>query len=113
MTEHIKWLEENYPLMTAEFKQIQKEQYKLFCKKQRDYGPGNIAVGTPVRTKEDILLSLIGLWFRMNDKLQRLKQLVVLNREPAVKNEPIEDSYLDISNYGIMAEVVRRKKWGE
>ena len=28
--------------MMAEFKKIQAEMYETFCKKQRNYGPGNI-----------------------------------------------------------------------
>ena len=28
------------------------------------------------------------------------------------KDEPLEDSYLDVSNYGIMATIVGRGKWG-
>ena len=50
----IKYMEETYPEMTSEFKQIQRDQYELFCKKQYDYGPQNIAVGTILKTKEDI-----------------------------------------------------------
>ena len=33
----IKYMEETYPEMTSEFKQIQRDQYELFCKKQYDY----------------------------------------------------------------------------
>ena len=43
-------------------------QYETFCKKQRNYGPGNISVGSELVTKDDVKLSLTGLWFRMNDK---------------------------------------------
>ena len=39
-------LESEYPLMTDEFKRLQRIQYETFCRKQLDYGPGNIAVGT-------------------------------------------------------------------
>jgi hypothetical protein len=53
------------------------------------------------------------LWFRMNDKLQRVKTLLMNNRESAVKDEPLEDAYLDVSNYGIMATIVGRDKWGK
>ena len=111
--EHVKYLEEHYPEMTEEFKNIQREQYELFCEKQHDYGPGNIAVGTSLDTEEDIKLSLTGLWFRMNDKIQRLKNMLISNRESAVKDEPVEDAYLDVSNYGIMAMIVQKGKWGK
>ena len=106
-------LEAEYPLMTDEFKRLQRIQYETFCRKQLDYGPGNISVGTQLKTEEDIKLSLTGLWFRMNDKIQRLKTLLMSNRESFVKDEPIEDAYMDVSNYGIMATIVRNNKWGK
>ena len=28
--------------------------YETFCKKQRNYGSGNISVGTPLETEDDI-----------------------------------------------------------
>ena len=109
----VKYMERTYPEMTGEFLKIQTEQYELFCRKQYDYGPQNIAVGTILKTPEDIKLSLLGLWFRMNDKLQRVKTLLMTGRESAVKDEPLEDAYLDVSNYGIMATIVGRGKWGK
>jgi len=60
-----------------------------------------------------VKLSLTGLWFRMNDKLQRVKTLLMNNRENAVKDEPLEDAFLDVSNYGIMATIVKNGKWGK
>ena len=106
-------MEREWPEMTKEFKKIQQEQYELFLHKQHDYGPGNISVGTQLQTPEEIKLSLTGLWFRMNDKLQRMKTLLLNDRESAVKDEPLEDAYLDVSNYGIMATIVGRDKWGK
>ena len=105
-------MEKEWPEMTAEFKRLQKEQYELFCRKQHDYGPGNISVGTQLQTDDEIKLSLTGLWFRMNDKIQRLKTLLMGNKESAV-DEPLEDAYLDVSNYGIMATIVKNGKWGK
>ena len=109
----VTYMEQEWPQMTTEFKKIQREQYELFLNKQHDYGPGNISVGTQLQTPEEIKLSLTGLWFRMNDKLQRVKTLLMNDRESAVKDEPLEDAYLDVSNYGIMATIVGRDKWGK
>ena len=106
-------MEEEWPEMTKEFKKIQKEQYELFLYKQHDYGPGNISVGTFLVTPEEIKLSLTGLWFPMNDKLQRVKTLLLGDKKSVVKDEPLEDAYLDVSNYGIMATIVGRGKWGK
>ena len=105
-------MEVEWPEMTKEFKRLQREQYELFCRKQHDYGPGNISVGTTLQTDEEIHLSLTGLWFRMNDKIQRLKTLLLSGRETAV-GEPLEDAYLDVSNYGIMSTIVKNGKWGK
>ena len=107
----VKYIEEEYPETAKSFKEIQKEQYELFCRKQMDYGPKNISVGTDLRTDEDVKLSLTGLWFRINDKIERLKQLVVLDK--AAQNEPMIDAFSDLSVYGIIAQIVHRKKWGK
>ena len=87
----IKQCEEKYPETTAEFKKILKEQYEIFCKKQLNYGPDNISVGTRLETPEEVKLSQTGLWFRMNDKVQRLKQLVLLGK-PDTVGEAVEDT---------------------
>ena len=109
----VEQMEREWPEMTQEFKKIQREQYELFLHKQHDYGPGNISVGTQLQTEDEIHLSLTGLWCRMNDKIQRLKNLLMSGRENAVEGEPLEDAYLDVSNYGIMATIVSRSKWGK
>ena len=108
----VEFIEKNYPQMAKEFKRICNEQYELFCMKQSNYGPSNIAVGTELKRDEDIKLSLTGLWFRMNDKIQRLKNLLILGTKDFV-NESTEDTFQDVSNYGIIAQLVSRKKWGK
>jgi len=106
----VKWCEEKYPELTAEYKKIMMEQYILFCKKHRNYGTSNINVGTNLETDADIKLSLTGLWFRVNDKIQRLKNLVVLG-EPDTVGESIEDTLQDLSVYGIIAQIVQQGKF--
>jgi hypothetical protein len=49
----------------------------------------------------------------MNDKIQRLKNLLMSGRDNAVQDEPLEDAFLDVSNYGIMATIVKNGKWGK
>ena len=109
----VEQMEKEWPEMTKEFRRLQREHYELFLKKQHDYGPGNISVGTQLQTEEEVHLSLTGLWFRMNDKIQRLKTLLMGKRGNAVEGEPMEDAYLDVSNYGIMATIVKNGKWGK
>lgn len=108
----IKQCEEMYPEMTKEFKKILKDNYELFCRKQLNYGPDNISVGTRCETPEELKLSQTGLWFRMNDKIQRLKQLVVLGKNDTV-GESIQDTYSDLSVYGVIAQIVSRGKWAK
>ena len=108
--EAVKWCEDNYPDMTTEYKKIMMEQYVLFCKKHRNYGTGNINVGTNLETNSDVKLALTGLWFRLNDKIQRLRQLVV-NGEPDTVGESVTDSFQDLSVYSIIAQIVQKKKF--
>ena len=86
--------------------------YSTFCKKQRNYGPDNISVGSLLESSDDINVALTGLWFRKNDKIQRLKQLVVKG-QPDEVGEAIEDTYQDLSVYGIISQIVTRKKWAK
>ena len=108
--EAVKWCEDNYTEMTSEYKKIMMEQYILFCRKHRNYGPSNINVGTNLDTDSDVKLALSGIWFRLNDKVQRLKQLVV-NGQPDTVGESIKDTYQDLSVYGIIAQIVSQKKF--
>jgi hypothetical protein len=105
-------IEKEYPGMTQEYLKICMEQYETFCKKQSNYGPTNISVGTALVTDEDIKLSLIGLWFRMQDKISRLKQMVVLGAKDNV-GEAVDDTFQDLSVYGIIAQLVKRGKWAK
>ena len=108
----IKYNEKEYPETAKEFQKIQFEQWSTFCKKQMDYGPSNIAMGTSLKTKEDRRLSLIGLIVRINDKIQRLMNLVVKHNRDA-QNEPVMDAFKDLSVYGIIAQIVDNGKWGK
>ena len=111
-TNPVEWLEEHYPTMTNEFKRIQGEQYKLFCRKQYDYGPMNIAMGTDLSKMEDIKLAITALVVRINDKVTRLINLVIKNDREGV-NESVDDSFVDLSVYGVIAQIVRNKKWAK
>ena len=106
----VEWCEKKYPELTQEYKKIMMEQYILFCKKHRNYGCANINVGTNLETDADVKLSLTGLWFRLNDKIQRLKNLVVMG-EPDTVGEAIDDTFQDLSIYGIIAQIVKQKKF--
>lgn len=105
-------IETDYPEMMQEYRRIMWHQYEVFCKKQSNYGPSNISLGTDLTKDEDVKMSLIGLWFRMNDKIQRLKNLVVLGKSDTVGESEI-DTFQDLSVYGIIAQLVSNKKWAK
>ena len=107
----IKFIEQEYPETAKEFQKIQFEQWETFCRKQMDYGPSNIAMGTSLRSDDERRLSKIGLIVRINDKIQRLMNLVVKNNREA-QNEPTMDAFKDLSVYGIIAQIVDNGKWG-
>jgi hypothetical protein len=82
---------------------IYDELLAILVKKQADYGPFNIwnAPGG----------ALNGLMVRMSDKLERQKNLIYKNIEP--NNESLEDSFVDMANYAIIALMVQRGVWAK
>lgn len=107
----IQKMKAEHPIIADAYESIMQEQYELFARKMLDYGKGNIAVGTELATEEEVKLALVGLFFRMNDKVQRLKNLVALNKESQVTTESIQDTYQDLSIYGIIAQIVASGRW--
>ena len=111
-TDAIAYIEKNYPETAKEFQRIQFEQWETFCKKQMDYGPSNISMGTGVGKAVNVKLATTALVVRINDKVQRLLNLVVTHNRNA-QNEPVEDAFKDLSVYGIIAQIVKNGKWGK
>lgn len=70
------------------------EQKEIMVGKQRDYGHENITS-----------MGELGILVRANDKIARLKNLVIGKRKP--KNEVIEDSWRDLLNYALIALMLR------
>jgi hypothetical protein len=103
--------EKTYPELAEEFRKIQAEQYELFAGKMMDYGLGNISLGSTLEDQDDINLSITGIWLRCNDKINRLKNILKRNGKNYVAGEAAIDSFIDISNYGIIAQLVMRGKW--
>ncbi len=107
----IEVFELEYPILADEFRQIQKEMYKMFARKHMDYGLNNIALGGDVlNNKDDKQFSLTGLCIRLTDKISRLKNLLI-NGRSFVQGEGMEDTFIDIANYGIIGLLVGRNKW--
>jgi|TARA_B110001469_G_C9543543_1_gene269829 hypothetical protein len=102
---------EEYPDLSNEFIKIQAEMYAMFAAKHMDYGLNNIALGGDiVNNSNDKQFSLTGLCIRLTDKISRLKNLLV-NGRSFVKGEGMEDTFIDIANYGIIGLLVGRDKW--
>lgn len=104
-------MEAKYPIMTTAFKEIQREQYVLFCKKQKSYGRGNIMLGGDIESTEDKQGAVRGIVIRMNDKMQRLLNLVIKGVVNPIDDESVDDTFLDLSVYGIIARIVKLGKW--
>jgi hypothetical protein len=80
--------------------QILGEMRATMIKKQFDYGPGNIAE-----------FGELGVLVRTADKYNRLKNLLYAQGgEP--RNESLDDTWLDLADYGLIALMVRRGTWG-
>ena len=112
MNNIVKEIESSYPETCKEFKRIQKEQYETFCKKQFAYGQHNITLGMDMGDPDSRHLSITAIIIRINDKVQRLFNLV-LKRKTKAQNEPVEDAFKDLSVYGIIAQIVSNEKWGK
>lgn len=74
------------------------ENVALLNRKHRDYSAENITA-----------FGEFGVLVRVNDKICRLKNLLTVGMEP--KNESVEDSWLDLANYALIAQLIRRKIW--
>ena len=107
----IQGFEKEYPELSKEFKNIQKEMYTMFARKHMDYGLNNIALGGDiVNNSDDKQFSLTGLCIRLTDKISRLKNLLI-NGRSFVEGEGMQDTFIDIANYGIIGLLVGRNKW--
>lgn len=77
--------------------EVMVEIFEVFQTKQHDYGPSNISD-----------MGINGVMTRVYDKVARLKQLST-STEP--QNESLEDTWIDLTDYGVIALLVRRLKW--
>jgi len=76
------------------------ENIKLLDQKQLDYGSRNISG-----------FGIFGVVVRMNDKFERIKNLFNSGRRRRAANESIRDSFKDIANYAVIAEMLETGKW--
>ena len=106
------YIKEHYPETEEMFQKELNNMYLTFCSKQFDYGPNNIAMGTLLSNDKEISMSLLGIIVRLNDKVNRLVNLATKHDFKA-QNEPIEDAFLDVAIYCVMALIVKSGKWSK
>jgi hypothetical protein len=107
----IEQFEQEYPTLAKSYKEILKQQYELFASKMLSYGIDNISLGTRLETPDEKKLSLTGVYIRCMDKINRLKNLIVFNKTNPLNDESIEDTYKDLVNYNIIAQLVYKNLW--
>ena len=102
-------LKKEYPTIYDGYQSIIDEQFELFAKKHLDYGMHNVSAGTNLDTADEVEFAMIGLWYRLSDKINRWKNMIISGRK--AQNETLIDTYQDITNYGIIAQLVERGFW--
>ena len=79
------------------FERICQELVKTFLKKHKDYGKANI-----------LDMGELGIAFRISEKFNRIKHLLMNGKKPT--NERLDDSWIDIGVYAVIA-ILLRKGW--
>jgi len=102
-------LKKEYPTIYNGYMAIMEEQLELFSKKHLDYGMHNITAGTSLANEDERSFALTGLWYRISDKVNRWKNMIITGRK--AQNETLIDTYQDLANYGIIAQLVERGMW--
>jgi len=80
-----------------QMREIQKQGYELFVKKNIDYGDSFAKYG------------IIGVLMRIEDKIQRA-MTITYNGVNLVNDEGIKDTLLDLHNYAAMALILLDEK---
>lgn len=88
-----KYLDEAYQMVLDDL-------MKTFIRKHKDYGKDNI-----LDTGE------LGIVFRVNDKVKRLQNLLAGGKKP--ENESINETWIDIAVYSVIAILYRNKQFQE
>jgi hypothetical protein len=102
-------LKKEYPTIYNGYQSIVDEQFELFARKHLDYGMHNVSAGTNLENSEEVEFAMTGLWYRLSDKINRWKNMIISGRK--AQNETLIDTFQDITNYGIIAQLVKRGLW--
>lgn len=77
------------------YEQVLAELLQMFLKKHKDYGKGNILSNGE-----------LGIAMRVSEKIERVKHLLLSGQTPA--NETLEETWIDVAVYGVLAVLLRR-----
>ena len=102
-------LKNEYPTIYQGYQSIIDEQFELFARKHLDYGMHNVSAGTNLENSDEVEFAMTGLWYRLSDKINRWKNMIISGRK--AQNETLIDTFQDITNYGIIAQLVKRGLW--
>lgn len=103
--------EQRCPVQCEAFMSAMMNLYRTHLKKNADYSPANI-LGT----------GRVGVVVRLWDKMARIMNLsgfdikvetCKMSEPRAAQNEALEDSFLDMSCYAIIAKLLSDDKWGK
>jgi len=81
-----------------QMKNVQKEAFELFSKKNKDYGDSFATYGT------------VGVMVRIGDKLQRLVSVSKNGGQCNVLSESLRDTLIDLHNYAAMGIMLLDEK---
>jgi hypothetical protein len=102
-------LKKEYPTIYNGYQSIVDEQFELFARKHLDYGMHNVSAGTNLENSDEVEFAMTGLWYRLSDKINRWKNMIISGRK--AQNETLIDTFQDVTNYGIIAQLVKRGMW--
>lgn len=91
-----------YAEVTLSMDEISQEQLETYRKKNADYGNAF----EKSMDEDGLLVAKI----RIGDKIRRINSLIKNNGEGQVKDERLEDTYLDLANYCVMTILWIRKQ---
>jgi hypothetical protein len=93
--------EQDFLLFEETVREYAYDNTQLLLSKHRDYGPTNIS-NAPGG-------ALNGLRVRIHDKVARINHLIDNGADP--EHESLRDSFLDLANYALIAQLVIDGKW--
>lgn len=90
----IEYNKKEYDREVRRFKELTTKMYETFKKKRNDYGPSTRDTWEKYGP--------ISMLVRMDDKMNRFKNLAIDDTKCLVKDESVKDTLLDLANYALI-----------